>query len=65
MLVMFRPIGTHQYSQNLPKISLKLNDFEIEPLPPGGPQVIVVTFYCYFLSKSVNLYFANGNKYFN
>ena len=26
---MFCPIGTHQYSQKLPKISLKLNNFEI------------------------------------
>ena len=25
----FRPIGTHQYNQKLPKISLKLNDSEI------------------------------------
>ena len=25
----FRPIGTHQYSQKLPEISLELNDYEI------------------------------------
>ena len=28
-LDIFRPIGTHQYSQKLPKISLKLNDFNV------------------------------------